>query len=86
MTDIEVKPKTFAGLVALIGLKTLVLLVFGSIIAGAASRFADNGRYQMIGATPRGVVLFDTATGDTEVRQPIAFPSTTSTTQPGEES
>lgn len=58
-------------------------LLLASAIVYAATVLAP-APYEMIGATPRGVAIFNRVSGDTEVRQPLPFPSTTTTTLPGE--
>lgn len=61
--------------------RTALLLALALVFA--ATKLAPS-RYELIGATPRGVAVFNTGTGDTEVRMPIPFPTTT-TTRPSDE-
>lgn len=71
----------FAQLI--VGLTVGGFLFLGSQFVTAFSEFAGRNRFEMVGATPRGIVVFDTQTGFTIVTRPIPFPTTT--TQPGEE-
>lgn len=55
--------------------------VIAFVILALSPLYFNIGRYAFVGATPRGVIVFDTFTGDAGVRAPI-FPPTTSTTLP----
>lgn len=63
------------------------VIVLSVVLASSMSSlhtFANNGRHVFIGASPKGVVTFDTATGETAVRKPI-FDSAPTTTIPEEQ-
>jgi hypothetical protein len=83
MNDRITLDEVFFGIATILGVIALSV-AFASLLSSAHT-FSNNGRYGFIGASPRGVVVFDTATGETEVRQPFASP-TTSTTEPKIES
>ena len=60
--------------------RILAAFVFGLCVIGATFCFTVAPHYEFVGATPKGVIVFDSTTGSVEVRRPIQFP--TSTTEP----